>query len=121
MFDKDEFKRRRLAAGHSQASFARALGVSTRTVARWERGSTAPPRRRQEEIQMLFEREGSDAQTSNAQTGITPEQDSLLAGTLLASMMLAEGMAAVRRINSLATQEDLRAVVREELRRHKVS
>lgn len=39
---RQDLARRRKAAGHSQESFAAALGVDRSTIARWERGQTAP-------------------------------------------------------------------------------
>jgi len=40
---KDEFKRLRESAGHTQASLAVAMGVHVRTVWRWELGETIIP------------------------------------------------------------------------------
>jgi transcriptional regulator with XRE-family HTH domain len=41
---KEEFKRIREAAGHTQASLAEAMGVHLRTVWRWELGETVIPK-----------------------------------------------------------------------------
>lgn len=41
---KDEFKRLRESAGHTQASLAAAMGVHLRTVWRWELGETIIPK-----------------------------------------------------------------------------
>jgi len=41
---KDEFKKLRQAAGHTQASLAEAMGVHLRTVWRWELGETIIPK-----------------------------------------------------------------------------
>jgi DNA-binding transcriptional regulator YiaG len=41
---KDEFKRLRAKAGHTQASLAKEMGVHLRTVTRWEIGEVAVPR-----------------------------------------------------------------------------
>jgi transcriptional regulator with XRE-family HTH domain len=41
---KDEFKKLREAAGHTQASLAVAMGVHLRTVWRWELGETLIPK-----------------------------------------------------------------------------
>jgi transcriptional regulator with XRE-family HTH domain len=41
---KDEFKRLRQNAGHTQASLAEAMGVHLRTVWRWELGETVIPK-----------------------------------------------------------------------------
>ena len=41
---KDEFKRLRQSAGHTQASLAQAMGVHLRTVWRWELGETIIPK-----------------------------------------------------------------------------
>src|SRR5437870_3051415 len=41
---KDEFKRLRESAGHTQASLAVAMGVHLRTVWRWELGETIIPK-----------------------------------------------------------------------------
>jgi DNA-binding XRE family transcriptional regulator len=41
---KDEFKRMREAAGHTQASLANTMGVHLRTVWRWELGETVIPK-----------------------------------------------------------------------------
>jgi len=41
---KDEFKKLREAAGHTQASLAGAMGVHLRTVWRWELGETTIPK-----------------------------------------------------------------------------
>ena len=40
---RDEFKRLRRSAGHTQRSLAKALGVHLRTVARWELGEIKIP------------------------------------------------------------------------------
>jgi DNA-binding transcriptional regulator YiaG len=40
---KDEFKRLRKSAGHTQTSLAKTLGVHLRTVARWELGEIKIP------------------------------------------------------------------------------
>ena len=40
---KDEFKRLRHSAGHTQMSLAKALGVHLRTVTRWELGEIKIP------------------------------------------------------------------------------
>lgn len=39
-----EFKKLRKAAGHTQASIAREMGVHLRTVTRWEIGEVMVPR-----------------------------------------------------------------------------
>lgn len=118
MFDKEEFKRQRVAAGYTQESLATELGITARTVARWERGDTTPPLRKREAAQCLLDVGRAEA---TKPPGLTAEQDSLLAGTLLASIFFAEARAALRRINSLPTKKEVRGIVREELRRHKVS
>ena len=41
---KDEFKKLRESAGHTQASLAVAMGVHLRTVWRWELGETIIPK-----------------------------------------------------------------------------
>ena len=41
---KDEFKKLRETAGHTQASLAGAMGVHLRTVWRWELGETVIPK-----------------------------------------------------------------------------
>lgn len=41
---KDEFKKLREAAGHTQASLAVAMGAHVRTVWRWELGETVIPK-----------------------------------------------------------------------------
>ena len=41
---KDEFKRLRKRAGHTQASIAKEMGVHLRTVTRWEIGEVVIPR-----------------------------------------------------------------------------
>jgi len=41
---KDEFKKLRETAGHTQASLAAAMGVHLRTVWRWELGETIIPK-----------------------------------------------------------------------------
>lgn len=41
---KDEFKKLRESAGHTQASLASAMGVHLRTVWRWELGETIIPK-----------------------------------------------------------------------------
>jgi DNA-binding transcriptional regulator YiaG len=41
---KDEFKKLRSKAGHTQATLAREMGVHLRTVTRWEIGEIAIPR-----------------------------------------------------------------------------
>ena len=41
---KDEFKKLRQDAGHTQASLAKAMGVHLRTVWRWELGETIIPK-----------------------------------------------------------------------------
>jgi len=41
---KDEFKRLRKSAGHTQASIAKEMGVHLRTVTRWEIGEVVVPR-----------------------------------------------------------------------------
>ncbi len=41
---KDEFKRLRKSAGHTQASLSREMGVHLRTVTRWEIGEVDVPR-----------------------------------------------------------------------------
>ncbi len=42
--NKDEFKRLRKSAGHTQASLAKEMGVHIRTVTRWEIGEIVIPR-----------------------------------------------------------------------------
>lgn len=41
---KDEFKKLRKSAGHTQASLAREMGVHLRTVTRWEIGEIIVPK-----------------------------------------------------------------------------
>ena len=41
---KDEFKKLRKRAGHTQASIAKEMGVHIRTVTRWELGEVVIPR-----------------------------------------------------------------------------
>ncbi len=41
---KDEFKRLRKSAGHTQVSLSREMGVHLRTVTRWEIGEVVIPR-----------------------------------------------------------------------------
>jgi len=41
---KDEFKKLRKSAGHTQASIAKEMGVHLRTVTRWEIGEVVIPR-----------------------------------------------------------------------------
>ncbi len=41
---KDEFKRFRKSAGHTQASLSREMGIHIRTVTRWEIGEVVIPR-----------------------------------------------------------------------------
>ena len=41
---KDEFKKLRKRAGHTQASIAKEMGVHSRTVTRWEIGEVVIPR-----------------------------------------------------------------------------
>jgi DNA-binding transcriptional regulator YiaG len=41
---KDEFKKLRQNAGHTQASLSEAMGVHLRTVWRWELGETIIPK-----------------------------------------------------------------------------
>ncbi len=41
---KDEFKKLRKSAGHTQASIAKEMGVHIRTVTRWEIGEVVIPR-----------------------------------------------------------------------------
>jgi len=41
---KDEFKKLRKRAGHTQASIAKEMGVHSRTVTRWEIGEVVVPR-----------------------------------------------------------------------------
>ena len=41
---KDEFKKLRKRAGHTQASIAKEMGVHLRTVTRWEIGEVVIPR-----------------------------------------------------------------------------
>jgi len=41
---KDEFKKLRKSAGHTQASLSREMGVHIRTVTRWEIGEVTVPR-----------------------------------------------------------------------------
>jgi len=41
---KDEFKKLRKRAGHTQASIAKEMGVHSRTVTRWEIGEIVIPR-----------------------------------------------------------------------------
>lgn len=41
---KEEFKKLRETAGHTQASLAKAMGVHLRTVWRWELGETIIPK-----------------------------------------------------------------------------
>jgi len=41
---KDEFKKLRRSAGHTQASMAKEMGVHQRTVTRWEIGEVVVPR-----------------------------------------------------------------------------
>ncbi len=41
---KDEFKRLRKSASHTQASLSREMGVHLRTVTRWEIGEVVIPR-----------------------------------------------------------------------------
>ena len=41
---KDEFKKLRVEAGHTQATLAREMGVHLRTVTRWEIGEVTVPR-----------------------------------------------------------------------------
>jgi len=41
---KDEFKKLRKSAGHTQASIAKEMGVHLRTVTRWEIGEVVVPR-----------------------------------------------------------------------------
>jgi len=41
---KDEFKKLRQRAGHTQASIAKEMGVHLRTVTRWEIGEIEVPR-----------------------------------------------------------------------------
>jgi len=41
---KDEFKKLRKSAGHTQASLSREMGIHIRTVTRWEIGEVDVPR-----------------------------------------------------------------------------
>jgi len=41
---KDEFKKLRSSASHTQASIAKEMGVHLRTVTRWEIGEVVVPR-----------------------------------------------------------------------------
>jgi len=53
---KDEFKRLRKRASHTQASIAKEMGVHLRTVTRWEIGEVVIPRVVELAIRYIAER-----------------------------------------------------------------
>jgi transcriptional regulator with XRE-family HTH domain len=53
---KDEFKKLRKSAGHTQASLAKEMGVHLRTVTRWEIGEVAVPRAIELALRFIAER-----------------------------------------------------------------
>ncbi|MEW6232821.1 MAG: antitoxin Xre/MbcA/ParS toxin-binding domain-containing protein [Chloroflexota bacterium] len=58
-FDASEAKRLRKAVGISQGRFAAALGLSLRTISRWETGKTSPrgpTRQRLQDLDRLIDR-----------------------------------------------------------------
>ena len=53
---KDEFKKLRKSARHTQASMAKEMGVHSRTVTRWEIGEVVIPRVVELAIRYIAER-----------------------------------------------------------------
>ncbi len=72
---KDEFKKLREAAGHTQASLAVAMGVHLRTVWRWELGETVIPKVVELALRYVAEHKKKSRISKLPQGRLTPQDE----------------------------------------------
>ena len=94
---KDEFKKLRETAGHTQASLAVAMGAHVRTVWRWELGETVIPKVVELALRYIAERASKAQDAADLRRAKASLREAKKKGTVLWEKIKKESVLKIRR------------------------